>query len=148
MDEFVPVLGQWTWLVVAGVLLFLELMAPGVFFIWLAIAAALVGGLDLWLDLAWQAEFLLFAALAVFSVFCGRMLLKSRQGHDSDAPHLNQRMRGYVGQVLVLHEPIKAGQGKITIDDTIWDVLGPDAPEGTRVKVSGVEGLRLMVEIV
>ena len=32
MGDFVPLLGNWIWWVVAGVLLFLELMAPGVFF--------------------------------------------------------------------------------------------------------------------
>ena len=147
MDELVPFLGRWTWLVIAGVLLFLELMAPGVFFVWLSIAAAVTGVLDLWFDLSWQVELLLFAALAVASVLIGRMILSRRQGRDSDAPHLNQRMQGYVGQIAVLQEPIKAGRGKVTIDDTVWDVAGPDAPRGARVRISGVDGMRLLVEI-
>ena len=52
MEQFVPVLGQWLWWIVAGVLLILELTAPGVFFIWLAIAAALTGVADLMLGLS------------------------------------------------------------------------------------------------
>ena len=90
---------------------------------------------------------LLFAALAVVSVLMGRMILSKRQGRDSDAPHLNQRMQGYVGQITVLQEPIRAGRGKVTIDDTVWDVAGPDAPQGARVRISGVDGMRLLVEI-
>jgi membrane protein implicated in regulation of membrane protease activity len=37
------------------------------------------------------------------------------------------------------------GSGKITIDATIWDVDGADAPVGTRVTVTGVKGMRLVV---
>ena len=36
MGSFVPLLGDWFWWVVAGVLLLLELMAPGMFFFHLA----------------------------------------------------------------------------------------------------------------
>jgi inner membrane protein len=147
MDHIIPVLGHWTWLVIAGVLLFLELMAPGVFFIWLSIAAGLTGVLDLSFGLSWQSELLVFAILAVVSVLAGRRLLNSRRGRYSDAPHLNQRMQGYVGQIAVLHEAIAGGHGKVTIDDSVWDVLGPDAQRGARVKIVGVDGLRLVVEI-
>ena len=147
MDQMFPFLGHWTWLVAAGALLILELMAPGAFFVWLAIAAALVGAIDLWVDPPWQGELLLFAAFAVVSVLAGRMILKSRQRLDSDQPHLNQRMQGYIGKVAVLHEPITAGRGKVTIDDTVWDVSGPDAPKGARVKISGVDGLGLTVNV-
>ena len=43
MEHFIPFLGYWIWWVIAGVLLILELLAPGIFFIWLAVAAALTG---------------------------------------------------------------------------------------------------------
>ncbi len=63
MDQLFPFLGHWAWWVAAGVLLIIELVAPGVFFIWLGIAAALTGLADALFDLPWQAEALLFAAL-------------------------------------------------------------------------------------
>ena len=148
MDQLFPFLGHWTWLVVAGVLLLLELLAPGVFFIWLAVAAALVGFIDMGVGLGWHAELLLFAGLAVVSVLIGRKLVVGRQRNFSTSPHLNQRMLGHVGTVVVLHEPITEGRGKVTIDDTVWDIIGPNAPTGTRVKISGVDGLRLKVEVV
>ena len=148
MDQMIPLLGHWAWLVVAGVLLLLELLAPGVFFIWLAIAAALVGLADMWADMGWHYELLLFAVLAVISVLIGRKVVVGRQRNFSTSPHLNQRMLGHIGKVLVLHEPIAEGHGKVTIDDTVWDVTGADAPSGTRVKVSGVDGLKLKVEVV
>lgn len=147
MDQIVPVLGHWVWLVAAGALLFLELLAPGVFFVWLAIAAALTGLADMAIDLSWQYEFLLFAVLSVLSVLAGRKLLLGTHRNYSQSPHLNQRMQGHVGKVLVLHEAIAEGHGKVTIDDTVWDIVGPDAPKGARVRVSGVDGLKLRVEL-
>ncbi len=39
--------GDWIWWIIAAILLFLELMAPGVFFMWLAAAAVAVGVIDI-----------------------------------------------------------------------------------------------------
>jgi hypothetical protein len=143
METLVPLLGPWVWWVVAGVFLMLELLAPGVFFIWLAIAAAITGAADNLLGLPWQAEALLFALAAALSVYTGRMFLRRRQ--ESDHPDLNRRQKGYVGRSFVLKEPIREGKGRLTIDDTVWEVRGADAPAGTRVTVTGSEGLRLLV---
>lgn len=145
MEEFFPYLGSWVWWVIAGLLLILELMAPGVFFIWLAIAAALTGLADTVLTLSWQAEGLLFAASALVSVLAGRSLLRRNSASDSDRPYLNQRQRGYVGRRFTLKEPIRDGRGKLTIDDTVWEVSGPDTPAGAHVKVTGTDGMRLVV---
>jgi len=146
MGEFLPLLGDWFWWVVAGVLLMLELTAPGVFFIWLAIPAATVGMLDIAFDIGWQTELVVFAALSLVSVFAGRNWLKTRRVIDSDHPNLNQRMFDFVGRTYVLDEAIAEGRGRLTIDSTIWEVRGPDMPKGSRVKVTGVDGLRLIVE--
>jgi membrane protein implicated in regulation of membrane protease activity len=124
----------------------LELTAPGVFFIWLAIPAALVGLLDLVYNAGWQTELVAFAALSLVSVFAGRTWLKKRHVFDSDRPNLNQRMFDFVGRTYVLDQAIVEGRGRITIDSTIWELRGPDTPKGSRVKITGVEGLRLTVE--
>ncbi|MCA3573507.1 MAG: NfeD family protein, partial [Aestuariivirga sp.] len=72
MEHLFPLLGKWVWFVAAGILLLFELMTPGVFFIWLATAAAVLGILDLLVDLPWQAELLLFAVLSAVAVVAGR----------------------------------------------------------------------------
>jgi inner membrane protein len=51
-----------------------------------------------------------------------------------------------VGRVFVLEQPIVNGVGKLRIDDTLWDVDGPDLPTGARVKVTGLNGMRLVAE--
>jgi membrane protein implicated in regulation of membrane protease activity len=145
MDQFFPYLGHWVWWVAAGVLLLLELLAPGVFFIWLAAAAALTGIADAMYDLSWQAELLVFAAFAVVAVVAGRKLYRGSGVEPEDNPHLNRRQLNYVGRSFTLKEPIVDGRGKLAIEDTIWEVEGPDLSAGTRVKVTAVNGMSLVV---
>jgi membrane protein implicated in regulation of membrane protease activity len=146
MDQIVPILGHWVWWVIAGILLILELMAPGVFFIWLAIAAAVTGLVDLVFNLSWQSELLLFAAASAVSVYAGRAMIRRESAADADHPHLNRRNQGYVGRSYVLEEAIVNGRGKLTIEGTLWEITGPDSPIGTRVKVTGTDGMKLVVE--
>ena len=145
MEQFLPVLGTWVWWVVAGVLLILELLAPGVFLIWLAIAAAVTALVDIVLPMGWQGELLVFAVASLVSVMIGRAVM-ARRGAEGDQPFLNRRHQGYVGKSYVLREAIVDGRGKLTIEDTVWDIEGPDMPAGSRVRVTGTEAMRLTVD--
>ena len=51
MVEFFAELGVWDWFIVGGVLLILEVVAPGVFMLWLGLAAILVGAISLFVQL-------------------------------------------------------------------------------------------------
>jgi inner membrane protein len=145
MSDFLPIAGEWFWWIVAGVLLFLELMTPITFFVFLAAAAAATGLLDAFFDFGWRAELMIFAGFALVLVLAGRPLLLKRRVLDSDQPNLNRRMYDYVGKSYVLEQAIRDGRGRLRIEDTLWDVIGPDLPPGARVKVTGIEGLRLTV---
>lgn len=145
MEQLFPILGDLVWFVAAGIFLLLELLSPGVFFIWLGVAAALVGIIDNVHDLPWQAELVLFAVLAVISVIAGRRFYKGPAMEPRDNPHLNRRQLGYVGRSFTLGEPIVNGRGKLTIEDTVWQIEGPDMPAGTRVKVTAVNDMTLVV---
>lgn len=145
MDGFFPILGQWAWFVLAGILLLLELVSPGVFFLWLAIAAALTGLVDTIYALPWQAELLLFAALSVVSVIAGRKFYAAKATEPEDNPYLNRRQMGYIGRSFTLSQPIVNGRGKLTIEDTVWEVEGPDMAAGTRVRVTAVKDMCLIV---
>ncbi len=145
MDHFFPFLGHWVWLIAAGVLLMLELTAPGIFLIWLGIAAGLTGIVVMFADIGWQAEFLLFAALAVVSVLIGRKVYDGRSTVPEDNPHLNRRQLGYVGRSFTLNQAVVNGRGKLSIDDTVWEIEGPDMEPGTRVTVTAVNDMVLVV---
>ena len=37
------------------------------------------------------------------------------------------------------------GRGKLTIEDTVWQIEGPDMQAGTRITVTGVNDMTLVV---
>ena len=146
MDELLRNLAPWHWALLGIVLVILEILAPGIYLLWLGIAAGLVGGL-LWLfpELGWQAQFIAFAILSIASVALGRAWL-ARNPSPTDELTLNRRGEQYIGRVVTLEEPIVNGLGKIRLDDTTWKIEGPDCEAGSRVRISGTEGVVLRVE--
>ena len=146
MQLLIPFFGPWFWWITAGILLFVELMAPGVFFMWLALAAASVGAVVYFFDLSWQLEALLFAGFALAYVYLAAPWYSKNRIHASDQSNLNQRIYNHVGKSFVLVEPIVDGHGKLNIDGTRWEVLGPDLAKGAHVHVTGVEGMKLRVK--
>jgi membrane protein implicated in regulation of membrane protease activity len=147
MEAFLAELGQWTWWIIAVVLGILELLVPGIFFIWLGAAAAVVGTLVLVLPIPLTGQIALFAVLSVLAVWASRRWL-SRNPIISDHPLLNQRAQSYVGQSFTLDQAIVNGRGKLRIGDGLWLAAGPDLPAGTSVRVIGQSDGVLQVEAV
>ena len=137
----------WHWWVLAVAFVILEVFSPGVFFIWMGVGAAVTGvALLLAPGLDWSWQLLLFAAVSVASVLLSRQILE-RRPIKTDQPRLNRRGEQYVGRLFTLDEPIVNGQGKIRVDDSSWKIEGPDCAAGTRVRVTGVDGVVLKVEV-
>lgn len=146
MTAFLEQLQYWHWLVLAVVLVVLEIFSPGVFFLWLGIAAGIVGALLGWFpEFSWQLQLLAFGSLSLLSVGVVRVYLR-RHPIESDQPTLNRRGEQYVGRVFTLEVPIVNGQGKIKVDDSTWKIHGEDCAVGTRVRVEGADGVVLLVE--
>ena len=135
----------WHWWILAGVLLILELTSPVFVFLWLGFAASAVGFLLLvFPSLPVEVQLVLFGVLSVVAVFAWRQY---REIHppQSDQPLLNQRGQQYMGRVFTLAHAIVNGVGKVEVDDSSWRVKGPDLPAGTRVEVTGVDGVVFIV---
>ncbi len=145
MNIFIPSIGQWFWFIAAAILLMGELLIPGIFLLWLGVAAALTGFIDIALGLDWRGEIVTFALTSLALVAASWKYVTAQWRPTSDQPHLNQRHLTYIGQTVTLDTAITSGRGTVTIDGTIWDVEGADADVGTRVKVTGVNGMRLVV---
>ena len=139
-------LGAWAWIVLGIVLIGLELMAPGIFLLWLGLAAIATGLVDAAFDLSWQVAALTFAALSVAAVVLGRTLMRPSARQDTQAGQLNQRGQSLVGQVFTLEAPIKGGEGRIRVGDSSWRVTGADRFAGAKVRVVRVEGSTLVVD--
>lgn len=146
MEQLVSFFGPWFWWIAAGLMLMAELAMPGVLFIWLGCAAALVGLADLIWDFSWQIELMLFAGLSLVLTLTGWPLLKRFRNPVSDQPHLNQRMEGLVGSVYTLEKPLENGRGKLQVGDTLWDVEGPEKITGNKVRIVARAGMKLVVE--
>jgi len=136
----------WHWWVLGVVLIILETFSPGVFFIWMGVAAGVVGLVMLLLPgLGWEYQLLLFALTSVASVVLWRLLL-DRHPTITDQPRLNRRGEQYMGRTFTLDEPLVNGLGKIRVDDSTWKIEGEDCAAGSRVTVVGVDGVVLKVE--
>jgi hypothetical protein len=145
--QFFSGLGPWAWILLGLALMGLELLAPGVFFLWLGLAALLTGVLDWAFGLSWQAAALSFALLSVAAVLTGRAVTRHREDEDAAPAGLNRRAHALVGRVFTLETPIAEGSGRIRVDDSSWRVVGPSAPAGASVRVVKVDGATLVVEI-
>ncbi len=143
------VLVFWHWWIAGLLLLGLEMVVPGTFFLWMGVAAGITGALLLFLpDITWQTQFLFFALLSVVTIFGWRRWQKQHPA-ETDHPLLNRRVEQYVGRVITLDEPLENGRGKARVDDTVWQVVaasGEDAPSGAQMRITGADGSTLTVE--
>ncbi len=137
----------WHWFIAAIVLITLEMVVlPAVFFLWMGIAAGVVGLLLMLIpDMPFMAQIIIFTVFAVISLVIHKRYLKNNPP-VTDEPTLNRRGEQYVGRVFTLDEAIVNGVGKIKVDDSIWKVMGEDMNEGGKVKVVGVDGTVFKVE--
>ncbi|MGL5734914.1 MAG: NfeD family protein, partial [Beijerinckiaceae bacterium] len=131
-------LGPYIWLIAGLVLATLEMIAPGVYLLWFGLAGILTGLLLFLWPLPFSGELIAFALFAVVTVAIGRQLTKKITGGEGEQPNLNLRGHSLIGRTVTLTSPIENGIGRISIDDTIWRVTGPDFVAGKRVKVVGL----------
>lgn len=141
--------GPWAWWIAGAIIMVAEIAVPGNVLIWIGLAALVTGLLSnlfwetgWWL---WQVQWLIFAALAIVSVYFGRRWVKY-SGSTTDEPTLNMRGASMVGRTADLIDPIVNGHGRVRVGDTQWLVEGPDLPSGTKVRITASVGSSLKVE--
>jgi membrane protein implicated in regulation of membrane protease activity len=52
----------------------------------------------------------------------------------------------YIGEVVLLEQPVRGGLGQVTLGKRVWAVRGPDLPQGARARVIGVDGAVLLLD--
>ena len=134
-----------TWLSIGVLLCIAEMILPGVFLLWLGIAALATGLIALILPIGLPVQLALFAILSIASVLVGRRWSGSRE-IASDDPLLNDRTARLIGEQATLASAIVGGEGRATVGDSVWIARGPDLPAGTRVRIVGANGTVLEVE--
>jgi membrane protein implicated in regulation of membrane protease activity len=136
----------YAWLALGLLLSVAEIVIPGVFLIWLAGAALLVGVLTWFLPIGIPLQIVIFAVLAIVAVFTGRRYLASNPVVPAD-PLMNDRAGRLVGEIVVVTSGIEEGSsGKVRCGDSEWLAKGPPAAIGARMRVTGHQGAVLLVE--
>ena len=133
------------WACLSLALIAAEVIAPGVFMLWLGIAAAIVFAIVLLfpgIPILWQA--LAFIVLSFASIAAYRKYFRQYNEH-SDQPLLNRRAEHFMGKVYVLESAIVNGTGRVKIGDAFWTVSGQDLPACARVRVINSDGMVLSV---
>ncbi|MFZ1813479.1 MAG: NfeD family protein [Rhizobiaceae bacterium] len=150
IQSIIVSLGPWNWWVLALLLMGLEVLAPGTFFLWFGISAFVIGTISLAVEAestfwVWQTQMIGFVALSLASAIIGRKFMSQYRMDDGDAPDLNDRGAQMVGRTGELIEAISGGTGRVRIGETTWRVSGPDMPQGSRVRVTGHGAGKLQV---
>lgn len=134
------------WLIAAVVLAITELLVPGVYLVFFAVAAAITGAIALLFpELSVGGQLIGFAAWSLAAVLIGKRWYREFPVASSD-PLLNDRVARLVGETVVVVEAIEGGRGRVHVGDGDWPAHGPDLPVGARVRITGGSSGALTVE--
>lgn len=137
--------GGEAWLAIALVLGLAELAAPGVFLVFVAVAAAITGltalaapALPLW------GQLLSVALWSVVTVGIGRRWY--RQYPVAGEARLNEPAARLIGREVVAEAAFVGGNGRVRVGDGSWPARGVEAAAGERLRVASVDDGVLVVQ--
>lgn len=150
LQPFLDDLAFWHWWIFGIVLLTLEMLVPGTFFLWMGASAILVGLAVLAVpDLAWQYQWIGFGLLSVAAIVAWR-IYASKRPVETDQPNLNRKTAQYVGRKITLSDALVDGRGRAKVDDTVWMLEtadNADLPAGAHVEVVDGRDSTLIVKL-
>jgi len=135
----------WIWLIAGLALALLEMLVPGVYLIWLAMAALAVAVLAFVSAPPLAMQVIAWVSLSLIFAFSAKRWLRDRPIVSSD-PLLNNRAGRLVGEIAMVTEAIESGAGRVKVGDSEWIARGADAAAGSRVRITGSRGAELLVE--
>jgi len=135
----------WLWLIGGIVLLIAEVIAPGFFLLFIGAAAIATGLFTVLFGLGTVPQLALFVVYALLAIAAGRRIYGRRE--QSSDPMLNDRVGRLIGKTVVVVEPVSEHGGRVRVGDSEWSARGSPAEVGTRVRIVGVDGNCLNVEV-
>jgi len=145
LNDWLGANAHWAWLTLGLVLAGLEMLVPGVYLIWLALAAIVTGVLTAAFDLSLPIQIIDFVFLSLILAFSAKRFLRERPIAGAD-PLMNRRGARLVGETALVVQAIEHGSGRVKLGDGEWIARGSDMAAGERVRISGSEGAVLLVE--
>ena len=129
------------WLVAGLVLIIAEALIPGVFLMWIGLAAVGTGLAVLGFGFGFDLSVVVFGLLAAVSLAAGLRLRRP-------VTRLNTQSSGLAGRSAVALS-FHGREGRVKVGDSDWAArVPPDVAEpaaGTRMRVEGVDGTVLIV---
>lgn len=139
----------WLWLFLGLILLGIEVMTPGGFYILFFGLAALVVGAMAGFEIvaAEWAQWLLFSVLSITSLLLFRNPLRRL---TEAKPPKEDVSDGVIGELALLHDDLAPGAyGKAELRGTVWNAKNDGVVpliKGQRGRVAKVDGLTLWIE--
>jgi len=132
------------WVVAGLVLCAAEMVAPGVFLLWIGLAACGTGALTAAFDWGWHAQLAAFVVLMVALIALAAWRIRRRPPRDV----VNAPTAGLIGATC--HAlGFEAGEGRVSLRDGTWPARVADASSpasGEVMRVVGLDGTTLLVE--
>jgi len=145
MDFLEGIDSGWLWTIGGVLLLIAEIIAPGVFLVWIGIAAIVTGLFALLFGIGVAGQLGLFALYAVLAVMAGRRFYAVK-GVEHSGPGLNNPSERLIGRRVVVVQQVDEDSGRVRVGDSEWSARGGPAEPGQKVRITAVEGNCLIVE--
>lgn len=136
----------WHWWILACLILVLEMLLPGVIFLWLAIAAAVSGVIVLIVpDISVELQLIAFGVASVVSFVLGRRVLRpGRSGLDEE--DVSSASSSLVGKTAILDDNTSNGRIRQSVYGSSWVLQSEgELSKGQKVRVYGIDGNTLLI---
>jgi len=138
VDTFLNLKDQWLWFILAAILAMAEVaIAPGIFLIFVAMAAAVTGFATLLIDFSLTMQLIIFAISSLIAVYGGRIWYAS-QDTETSHPTLNDRSARIVGKTVIVVETVSANGGRVRVGDGAWPARGVPLKVGAKGRIAAV----------
>ena len=139
----------WHWWILACLMLVLEMVLPGIIFLWLSVAAAAVGLVVLLVpDISVEIQLIAFGVFSVLSFVIGRRFFRPGIS-GANEQDVSSASSSLVGKTTVLTEKTTNGRVRQSVYGSSWVLKSDeDLAKGQKVRVCGIEGSMLLIEAV
>lgn len=137
----------WHWLTLGFLLMAVEIMVPGVLFLWFGLAGVATGLTLLVVDMPIGYQLLTYGVFAVLSYIPVRYYVRRYQDGDQHAAEgLNERGRALIGERVTVTDAVVNGHGAAKVGDSRWRIAcDEDLEVGAAAEVVEVIGTTLTV---
>jgi membrane protein implicated in regulation of membrane protease activity len=137
------------WFIIGIILFLLEMTAPGIFFLFFALGAIIVGIICLFADgLSLEWQLLIFSASSVIMLLTLRRYVRKLFSGFSESGDTEKKYDEFVGETVTVVEPIHPPKiGKVELHGSLWKAES-DEPigKGELVEVTGKKNITLFVK--